>query len=63
MFINIFVLVILFKCFRNVNVDCNISLFDHFYHVYIDNNLISSSEQFTSNLKSYDKCILSWNTN
>ena len=39
--INIFALVILFKCIINVHIDYNISLFDHFYHVYIDNVLIN----------------------
>ena len=57
-----FVLVIYFKCIRNVNIYFNIPLFHHFYHVCIDNifnDLISifiSSQQFTSNIICYHKC-------
>ena len=32
---DIFVLVILFKCIRNIYIDYNIALFDYFYHVLL----------------------------
>ena len=48
----------LFKSIRDIHINYNISLLDHFYHFYINNifnnlisNLISSSQQFTSNIK------------
>ena len=34
---HIFMLGFLLKCITNVNIDYNISLYDHFYQVYIDN--------------------------